>query len=197
MHTIYLYAYDCGNDKNLVFECCLVLKLSFFRRNANYVQSFFKPLNKLVWGNRNGVPRPTSLIIVEGIMLSAQFLFAMAWKGSLYFATIFLGLSYGSFSSINPAISSELFGLKSFGPIFGLLTLSAPASSTVLAGFVAGTIYDREAEKQQSSDCTGQVCFYLTCWIMVGVCAVGMVLSAALSWRVRGVYKRKAETITG
>lgn len=144
---------------------------------------------------RSGIPRPVSLILVEGIMMLAQFLFAMAWTGSLYFASICLGLSYGSFSSINPAISSELFGLKSFGPIFGLLTLSAPASSTVLAGFVAGAIYDREAEKQGSSDCTGQVCFYLTCWIMVGVCAVGMALSAALSWRVRGVYKKKAEAI--
>lgn len=142
---------------------------------------------------RSGIPRPASLVIVEGIMLLGQFLFAMAWTGSLYFASICLGLSYGSFSSINPAISSEIFGLKSFGPIFGLLTLSAPASSTVLAGFVAGTLYDREAEKQGSSDCTGQVCFYLTCWIMVGVCAVGMALSAALSWRVRGVYKKKAE----
>ncbi|KAI5071713.1 hypothetical protein GOP47_0013964 [Adiantum capillus-veneris] len=144
---------------------------------------------------RSGIPRPTTLIIVEGIMLLAQFLFAMAWKGSLYFATICLGLSYGSFSSINPAISSELFGLKSFGPIFGLLTLSAPASSTILAGFVAGALYDREAEKQQSSECTGQVCFYLTCWIMVGVCAFGMLLSSALSWRVRDLYKRKAEAM--
>lgn len=150
-------------------------------------------LTKLSWAfHRRGLPRPASLIVVEGIMLVAQFLFAMAWEGSLYLATIFLGFSYGSFSSINPAISSELFGLKSFGPIFGLLTLSAPASSTVLAGFVAGAIYDKEAEKQHSSECTGQVCFFLTCWIMVGVCAVGMVLSGALSWRARGVYQRKA-----
>ena len=142
---------------------------------------------------RKGIARPVSLIIVEGIMMVAQFLFAMAWKGSLYFATICLGLSYGSFSTINPAISSELFGFRSFGPIFGFLTLSAPASSTVLAGFVAGAVYDREAEKQHSSECKGQICFHLTCLIMVGVCALGMVLSAILSWRTRHVYRRRLE----
>ncbi|KAH7287131.1 hypothetical protein KP509_32G039600 [Ceratopteris richardii] len=142
------------------------------------------------------IPRPATLIMVEGLMLLSQFLFAMAWKGSLHFATIFLGLSYGSFSSVNPAVSSELFGFKSFGPIFGFLTLSAPASSTILAGFVAGAIYDKEAEKQKASECAGQVCFFLTCWIMVGVCACGMLLSAILSWRVREIYRRKLQRST-
>lgn len=138
------------------------------------------------------LPRPVSLIVVEGVMLVAQFLFAMAWPGTIYAASGCLGLAYGSFSSINPAISSELFGLKSFGPTFGLLALSAPASSSILAGVIAGALYDKAAEEQGSTDCTGQVCFYVTCWIMVGVCALGMALSAVLSWRTRGVYRHKA-----
>jgi uncharacterized membrane protein (DUF485 family) len=64
----------------------------------------------------------------------------------------------------------------------------------VLAGFVAGTVYDREAEKQHSPECKGQSCFHLTCLIMVAVCALGMILSAVLSWRTRDVYRRRLES---
>ncbi|KAJ7546364.1 hypothetical protein O6H91_08G037400 [Diphasiastrum complanatum] len=157
-------------------------------------------------------PRPSMMAVAQLIMAVGHFLFAMAWPGSLYLGSLLVGLGYGAHWSIVPATASELFGLKNFGILYNFLTIANPLGSFVFSGLIAGSIYDREAEKQQgfhnfpaevseietnllinspgshSSHCEGAACFRLTYLIMTVICLVGTILSLALVFRTKVVY---------
>ncbi|GLJ49227.1 hypothetical protein SUGI_1039590 [Cryptomeria japonica] len=154
-------------------------------------------------------PRPVTMAVAQILMAIGHFLFAMGWSGSLYTGTLLVGLGYGAHWSITPATASELFGLKNFGVLYNFLTMANPAGSLIFSGFIAGSIYDWEAEKQHQPrhhmkagtmttgpfdedhplKCVGVVCFSLTYKIMVGVCIFGAVLSMILVYRTRRVYR--------
>jgi MFS family permease len=149
------------------------------------------------------------MAVAQIIMAIGHFLFAMAWPGSMYTGSLLVGLGYGAHWSIIPATASELFGVKNFGVLYNFLTMANPAGSLVFSGFIAGTLYDLEAEKQHNFHlldmtgisggafigdndplkCVGADCFFLTCMIMVGVCIVAVMLSVILVYRTRTVYR--------
>ena len=134
-------------------------------------------------------------------MVIGHFLFAMAWPGTLYVGTLFVGIAYGSHWGIVPPIVSEIFGMKSFGMLYNVYTLANPVGSVFFSGILAGYLYDREAAKQnavglysmvvssESTTCNGAVCFRVTFLIMSAVCLIGVLLSVILSLRTRIVYK--------
>lgn len=154
-------------------------------------------------------PRPVTMAVAQIIMAIGHFLFAMAWPGSMYTGSLLVGLGYGAHWSIIPATASELFGVKNFGVLYNFITMANPAGSLVFSGFIAGTLYDLEAEKQHNIHlpdmtsipdgafrgdtdplkCVGAECFFLTCMIMVGVCIVAVMLSLILVYRTRNVYR--------
>ena len=75
--------------------------------------------------------------------------------------------------------------------------MANPVGSLVFSGLIAGTLYDREAKKQQGGiappdvdalKCEGAVCFRETFLIMTGVCLFGVALNSILIARTQRVY---------
>ncbi|CAK9860667.1 unnamed protein product [Sphagnum jensenii] len=155
------------------------------------------------------MPRPILMAVAQAGMALGHVLLAIGCPGSLYIGSLLVGFGYGSHWSVIPATASELFGLKNFGILYNVLCVSNPAGSLIFSGLVAGTLYDREAQKQRglktlatsfiASDqlaiesdevllCKGAICFRETLFIMTGVCIIGIVLNLVLVARTRRVY---------
>ncbi|KAG6554868.1 hypothetical protein Mapa_003451 [Marchantia paleacea] len=149
-------------------------------------------------------PRPILMACAQGMMAVGHLMFAMAWPGSMYIASLLVGFGYGCHWAIVPATASELFGLKNFGALYNVLTIAVPIGSLVFSGLIAGPIYDAEAEKQRSGAlgayargmvkddslvCEGAICFQLTFLIMTAVCLFGVVLNLILIKRTYRVYQ--------
>ncbi|CAM6023456.1 unnamed protein product, partial [Sphagnum balticum] len=155
-------------------------------------------------------PRPILMAAAQAGMAIGHVLLAFGCPGSLYVGSLLVGLGYGSHWSVTPATASELFGLKHFGILYNVLTIANPAGSLIFSGLIAGTLYDREAQKQrglnalafssvateqfviQNTDeallCEGAICFQETLFIMTGVCILGIVLNLVLVARTLPVY---------
>ncbi|CAM6046306.1 unnamed protein product, partial [Sphagnum compactum] len=155
-------------------------------------------------------PRPILMAAAQAGMAIGHVLLAFGCPGSLYVGSLLVGLGYGSHWSVTPATASELFGLKHFGILYNVLTIANPAGSLIFSGLIAGTLYDREAQKQrglndlafssvatdqfviQNNDeallCEGAICFQETLFIMTGVCILGIVLNLVLVVRTLPVY---------
>ncbi|XP_020525545.1 LOW QUALITY PROTEIN: probable transporter mch1 [Amborella trichopoda] len=130
-------------------------------------------------------------------MAIGHFLLAMAWPGVMYVGTLLIGLGYGTHWAVVPATASELFGLKNFGTLYNFITLANPAGALVFSGVIASTIYDYEAQKQAHSrplstedtlQCVGAVCFFLTLMVMSGLCIFAAVLSMIAMHRTKVLY---------
>lgn len=145
------------------------------------------------------------MAVVQVIMAIGLFYYAMAWPGAIYVVTVLVGMGYGAHWAIVPAAVSELFGLKSFGALYNFLTLACPAGSLIFSGVIASGIYDYEAELQaslrllssnpvlrddDSSSCTGTICYSITCGILSGLCLVAVVLSMVVVHRTKSVYSQ-------
>ncbi|CAK9859373.1 unnamed protein product [Sphagnum jensenii] len=165
----------------------------------------------------NAIPRTVWLGVAQVFMIFSHLLFASAWPGSLYAGSVLLGLCYGVHFSIMVPTASELFGLRHFGMIYNFLNIGNPLGSLLFSGLIAGYLYDQEASKGAAVDsgwrilgsgsshwlsgtvvgshtehgvpvCVGAHCFRLTFIIMACVCAVGVVLTSVLTYRIRSVY---------
>ncbi|CAM6018303.1 unnamed protein product [Sphagnum balticum] len=154
------------------------------------------------------LPRPILMAAAQAGMALGHVLLAIACPGSLYIGSLLVGLGYGSHWSVVPATASELFGLKNFGILYNVLCVANPVGSLVFSGLIAGTLYDREAQKQRglntlansvanhqlattvddASLCEGAICFQETLFIMTGACLLGIVLNLVLVARTRPVY---------
>ncbi|MBA0858739.1 hypothetical protein Goshw_030471 [Gossypium schwendimanii] len=155
-------------------------------------------------------PRPIVIVVAQLVMAVGHVFFAMGWPGAMYIGTLLIGLCYGAHWAIMPATVSELFGLKKFGALYNFLNLANPAGTLVFSGVIASRIYDREAEKQarqhhiqshisgsifsgmlaadESLNCEGSICFFLSSMIMSGFCIIAVILSMILVYRTKTVY---------
>ncbi|MBA0614769.1 hypothetical protein Godav_015015, partial [Gossypium davidsonii] len=155
-------------------------------------------------------PRPIVIVVAQLVMAVGHIFFAMGWPGAMYIGTLLIGLCYGAHWAIMPATVSELFGLKKFGPLYNFLNLANPAGTLVFSGVIASRIYDREAENQarqhhiqshisgsifsgmlaadESLNCEGSICFFLSSMIMSGFCIIAVILSMILVYRTKTVY---------
>ncbi|CAA2963771.1 NUCLEAR FUSION DEFECTIVE 4-like [Olea europaea subsp. europaea] len=135
------------------------------------------------------IPRTVWIVVAQVTMVVTYLLFASALDGTLYAATLLLGICYGIHGSVITPAVSELFGLKHFGIISNLMGLGNPIGAYLFSGLLAGHLYDKEAANQHSSTCLGPDCFRLTFLILAGVCCVGSALSIVLTWRIKPVYQ--------
>ncbi|KAJ6825792.1 protein NUCLEAR FUSION DEFECTIVE 4-like [Iris pallida] len=156
-------------------------------------------------------PRPIAMAVAQVLMAIGHFFVAMAWPGTMYIATLLIGLGYGAHWAIVPAAASELFGLKNFGALYNFLTVANPAGSLIFSGLITSSIYDYEAEKQSHEHhmpstflgrfgygarahmneplkCEGAICFFFSSLLMSGLCIVAFVLSLILVHRTKIVY---------
>ncbi|KAG8482989.1 hypothetical protein CXB51_021912 [Gossypium anomalum] len=177
----------------------------------NGFDSFFIPFFSVTLLYRDhAYPRPIVIAVAQLVMAVGHVFFAMGWPGAMYIGTLLIGLCYGAHWAIMPATVSELFGLKKFGAFYNFLNLANPAGTLVFSGVIASRIYDREAEKQarqhriqshisgsifsgmlaadESLNCEGSICFFLSSMIMSGFCIIAVVLSMILVYRTKTVY---------
>ncbi|KAJ0639332.1 putative MFS transporter superfamily [Helianthus annuus] len=137
----------------------------------------------------NTIPRTFLTTITQVIMVMTYLLYASALNGTLYVATAFLGICYGTQFGVMIPTSSELFGLKNFGLIFNFMGLGNPIGALLFSGMLAGYVYDTAEAKQGGSTCMGPDCFRLTFFVLAGVCGLSAVLSLILTIRIRPVYQ--------
>jgi MFS family permease len=146
-------------------------------------------------------------------MAVGHVLFAMAWPGTMYIASLLVGLGYGAHWAIVPAAVSELFGVKHFGAMYNFLILANPAGSFIFSELIVSNLYEHEAEKQAHQHqmsaflspqllhntgfladgplkCEGPACFFFSSLIMSGFCAVAAGLSLLVVHRTKQVYPR-------
>lgn len=135
------------------------------------------------------LPRSVWMASTQMIMVITYLLFAFALNSTLYPLTALLGICYGVQFSVMVPTASELFGLKHFGIIYNFMLLGNPLGALLFSGILAGSVYDREAEKQGGTVCLGPSCFGLTFLVLAGVCMLGTVLSVILTVRIRPVYQ--------
>jgi MFS family permease len=121
-------------------------------------------------------------------------------SGVLYVSTAMVGASTGAISAIAIPISSEMFGMKSFGVNHNILVTNI-AFGSLLFGEVAGIIYD-ESSSICPSDmnkhprdpegrhlCVGRECFEKTFLVWGCVCLFGIVLCIVLCMTTRELYE--------
>nr|CAB3486859.1 unnamed protein product [Digitaria exilis] len=155
-------------------------------------------------------PRHIALIFAQIVMAAGHFLFAMAWPGTMYIASLLVGLGYGAHWAIVPAAVSELFGIKHFGAMYNFLILANPTGSFIFSGLIVSNLYEYEAEKQahqhQTSTllslrnmslfadeplkCEGSACFFVSSLILSVFCLIGAALSLLVVHRTKRVYAR-------
>jgi hypothetical protein len=150
-----------------------------------------------VIAREHALPRPILLATAQAVMAIGHASLAVGIPGALYAGSLLVGMGYGAHWAVAPATASELFGLKSFGLLYNFLSMAMPAGSLVFSGLIAGTLYDREAQKQEGGiappdvdalRCEGAVCFRVSLLIMTGVCLVGVILNVILISRTQRVY---------
>lgn len=163
-------------------------------------------------------PRTLVLTIVLALACIGHLLIAFPAPGSLYIASILVGLCFGAQWPVLFAVISELFGLKYYATLYNLGGAASPLGSYLLNVRVAGYLYDREARRQQESllsttaisssnagayapspmnkiqgsdlMCTGPQCFRMTFLIMTAVSLFGSMVSIWLVLRTRKFYSQ-------
>ncbi|CAN6439352.1 unnamed protein product [Victoria cruziana] len=144
------------------------------------------------------LPRP---LMLSGVMLLScvgHLLIAFPIPGSLYFASIIIGLCFGAQWPLMYAIISEIFGLKYYSTLYNFGTVASPLGSYILNVKVAGQLYDREAMKQRASSglsiesegltCIGVQCYRLSFIIITAATFSGFLISLVLVMRTRKFY---------
>ena len=72
---------------------------------------------------------------------------AFALPGSLYVASVVIGLSFGAQWPVLFAVISELFGLKYYATLYNFGAAASPPGSYLLSVRLVGRLYDKEARK--------------------------------------------------
>lgn len=136
------------------------------------------------------IARPLVTAIAALVLSCGYVLVAFPFSGSLYVASIVIGLSVGANWCLNPTTVSELFDLRHFGTLYNVVLVGNPLVSYVLSVWVAGYLYDAEAERQDlQGKCKGSKCFNLTFLILSAACMSAAMASFFLWIRTRNFYK--------
>jgi len=152
------------------------------------------------------LPRPLMLSAVLALACVGHLFIAFALPGSLYVASVIIGLCFGAQWPVIFAVISELFGLKYYSTLYNFGGAASPLGSYLLSVKVAGYLYDKEARKQHahramqglvhsSQDsshqltCVGVHCFRLTFIIMTVVTMFGSLVSLILVLRTKEFYR--------
>ncbi|PON66479.1 Major facilitator [Parasponia andersonii] len=146
------------------------------------------------------VPRPLMMTFVLLLSCIGHLLIAFPLPGSVYFASVIIGFSFGAQLPLLFAIISELFGLKYYSTLFNCGQLASPLGSYILNVKVAGFLYDREALKELAKKgldrssvkeltCLGKQCYRMSFSILAVVTFFGAVVSLVLVFRTREFYR--------
>lgn len=139
------------------------------------------------------------LTIIMLIACIGHIFIAFALPGSLYIASIIIGLCFGAQWPVMYAVISEIFGLKYYATLYNFGAVASPLGSYLLSVRVVGHMYDQETRKQCTAlgtcssastlTCTGHKCFQLSFIIMTVITLFGAMISFVLVLRTRQFYK--------
>ena len=117
---------DSGSSKSGLRRCASAAAAAFCSRveggapgEASGEASFGGEASGIV------VPRPLFFCIAT-LLITVMHVVAILWStnDALWPITALMGFAYGALNALNPTIASELFGLKSFGAIYGTIGIS-------------------------------------------------------------------------
>ncbi|XP_073055846.1 protein NUCLEAR FUSION DEFECTIVE 4 [Primulina eburnea] len=145
-------------------------------------------------------PRPLMMTLILFLSCIGLLLIAFPFKGSVYFASMIIGFSFGAQLPLIFAIISELFGLKYYSTLFNCGQLASPLGSYILNVKVTGPLYDKEALKELAKKgmtrssvkeltCIGSQCYRLAFVILASITFFGALSSLILVARTRKFYK--------
>ncbi|TKY67162.1 NUCLEAR FUSION DEFECTIVE 4 [Spatholobus suberectus] len=146
------------------------------------------------------VPRPLLLTFSHFVTCIGHLLIVFPAPGSVYFASVIIGFSFGVVIPMLYALVSELFGLKYFATLQNCVSIVIPFASYLLNVIVTGFFYDREAKNQLKKSgkewvkgteltCIGTECYRLPLTIMACVSFLAGVTSLIFAMRTRQFYK--------
>ena len=134
-----------------------------------------------------GWARPLLMAITLATMIIGLIVIASGFPRILYVGSILIGICDGSLWSLIPTITSDIFGIRHMGTIFGAITLASSVGSYIFSVRVIGYIYDKEAGGKDHS-CFGTRCFMLSFFIMASLAFLGFLFVVALFQRTKSVY---------
>ncbi|PRQ33385.1 putative major facilitator superfamily domain-containing protein [Rosa chinensis] len=146
------------------------------------------------------IPRTLMMTFMLVLSCIAYLSIAFPFPGSVYMASVMIGVSFGAQLTLLFTIISELFGLKYYATLFNCGQLASPLGSYILNVRVTGMLYDREALKVLAKKgmtrssvkelvCIGSQCYRLSFTILAGVTFFGALISLVLVIRTREFYK--------
>ncbi|KAF9910996.1 hypothetical protein BX616_010711 [Lobosporangium transversale] len=101
--------------------------------------------------------------------------------------SILVGLGYGSVFGVAPTIVSEWFGVGNFGTNWGWISVGNAIGGQFF-NLLFGTLYDLEAQHEQTLQCFGIECFHTS--FVLGTCStfLGVAVLAYLTYITRRTY---------
>uniref|UniRef100_A0A0D6R5J3 Uncharacterized protein n=1 Tax=Araucaria cunninghamii TaxID=56994 RepID=A0A0D6R5J3_ARACU len=150
---------------------------------------------------RSGYPRPLCLFIIQITMVISCILLATGGVYFLYIGSALIGMAYGAYWTVSPAIISEVFGVKPFAILYKIIGISPTIGSYILSSKVLGVLYDKQAALYQSvhreeNACYGPQCFGFGLVYFSVICFIGALASLWLTQRTWRLYNRKYQLLS-
>eukprot|EP00252_Welwitschia_mirabilis_P017970 TRINITY_DN400_c0_g2_i2.p1 TRINITY_DN400_c0_g2~~TRINITY_DN400_c0_g2_i2.p1 ORF type:complete len:142 (-),score=22.89 TRINITY_DN400_c0_g2_i2:156-581(-) len=117
----------------------------------------------------------------------------------LYISAALIGMAYGAYWTLSPAVLSELFGVKHFATLYKVIGICPTIGSYILSAKILGAFYDQQTILYQQSSkekvgegiCYGQQCFGFALMALSSFCSIGVLASLWLVRRTQRLYNRK------
>eukprot|EP01018_Ginkgo_biloba_P019272 Gb_19988 [translate_table: standard] len=156
---------------------------------------------------RSGYPRPLCLFITQMIMTISCILLATGDVSFLYIGSALIGMAYGAYWTLSPAVLSEVFGLKPFAMLYKIIGIAPTIGSYVFSAKVLGALYDKQATLYQNNSkestvqgeentCYGWECFGFAFLYLSLICLIGALACLWLIQRTRRLYSRKYQPLS-
>ena len=101
--------------------------------------------------HKYSIPRPFLLSLVLLVASIGHLLVASGLPGSLYMASILIGMCFGAQWPLLFSIISELFGLHHFAILYNIGASASPLGAYLFSVRVAGYFYDRQKKLEMST----------------------------------------------
>ncbi|KAJ7537769.1 hypothetical protein O6H91_11G021700 [Diphasiastrum complanatum] len=95
-----------------------------------------------------GTPRPAFVVLSMAAVSVGHVLNAIPVPGSLYLSSVVINFFDGMQWSLMFSITSELFGLPSFGTLLNIVSCACPLGAYIISVQITGRLYDMEAQKE-------------------------------------------------
>lgn len=156
---------------------------------------------------RKGYPRPLCLLITQVTMMISCIFIASGGLFFLYIGSALIGMAYGAYWTLSPAILSEVFGLKPFAMLYKIIGITPTIGSYILSAKVLGVLYDKQAAlfhhdsaktngHKEENTCYGRQCFGFALLYLSVICFIGVLSCLWLIQRTQRLYSRKYQLLS-